>query len=316
MCKNMKNSIKRTVLAAVFALLTVASVCSVEANASSTILAYDEPVIFSVSVPTEAPVYVTLPNHTHTATNFALENMGEVNMDVLLAELSWSEDKVCVPCPCSLNAPTNVISMTFPYDSIDTGYVEFGCWEQTAMVGGSYAIEYAPYSGLQEQEMLYTVYVVFTVKPQHEDIVFHRGYTDMVGIPDDAKNVVVPAKFIHDGLIYNVTAIGRAFTESVESVVISEGIKELNSSSFFCLPLLQRVTIPDTVTRIGYRAFWGCESLTTIDIPSSVREIDSSAFGACYSLTEVNVHNAKGVIKTQRGEPFASEDDSKINWLG
>ena len=102
----------------------------------------------------------------------------------------------------------------------------------------------------------------------------------------------------------------------VESVVISDGIKELNSTSFFCLPLLQQVTIPDTVTRIGYKAFWGCESLTTIDIPSSVREIDSSAFGACYSLTEVNVHNAKGVIKTQSGEPFASEDDSKINWLG
>ena len=47
------------------------------------------------------------------------------------------------------------------------------------------------------------------------------------------------------------------------------------------------MTIPDSVTRIGYEAFLDCSSLTSVTIPASVSSIGSQAFWGCSSLTSV-----------------------------
>ena len=47
------------------------------------------------------------------------------------------------------------------------------------------------------------------------------------------------------------------------------------------------VTIPDSVTSIGYEAFYGCTELTSVTIGASVESIGSSAFRDCYKLVEV-----------------------------
>ena len=48
------------------------------------------------------------------------------------------------------------------------------------------------------------------------------------------------------------------------------------------------ITIPNSVTSIGYGAFMGCSSLTSITIPNSVTSIGSSAFSGCTSLPLIN----------------------------
>jgi hypothetical protein len=52
---------------------------------------------------------------------------------------------------------------------------------------------------------------------------------------------------------------------------------------------LKGVTIPNSITSIGYGAFFGCTSLTVITIPDSIIRILPSAFGRCSSLTAINV---------------------------
>ncbi len=55
--------------------------------------------------------------------------------------------------------------------------------------------------------------------------------------------------------------------------------------------MLEKVTIPNSVTTIGYSAFKYCTSLTSITIPDSVTSIGDYAFSGCTSLTiycEVN----------------------------
>ncbi|MBQ2809269.1 MAG: leucine-rich repeat domain-containing protein [Clostridia bacterium] len=55
---------------------------------------------------------------------------------------------------------------------------------------------------------------------------------------------------------------------------------------------ITKVTIPDSVTEIGYDAFYSCDSLTSVTIPNSVTEIGSYAFGYCDSLTSVTIGNS------------------------
>ena len=52
------------------------------------------------------------------------------------------------------------------------------------------------------------------------------------------------------------------------------------------------MTIPESVTKIGYKAFYGCRGLTSVTIPESVASIGDSAFKGCtglMSFTSLNV---------------------------
>ena len=52
---------------------------------------------------------------------------------------------------------------------------------------------------------------------------------------------------------------------------------------------LKFVTLPSSVTSIGYSTFFGCYSLTSISLPSSVTSIGNNAFTNCYSLTSISL---------------------------
>jgi len=51
---------------------------------------------------------------------------------------------------------------------------------------------------------------------------------------------------------------------------------------------IKTITIPNSVTNIGYRAFDGCSSLTSITIPNSVNLIDNYCFMNCNLLKNIN----------------------------
>ena len=61
-------------------------------------------------------------------------------------------------------------------------------------------------------------------------------------------------------------------------------------SSFFRCTSLTNVTIPNSVTTIGYSAFSACTSLTNVTIPNSVTIIESGAFDYCTSLTDMYLY--------------------------
>ena len=59
------------------------------------------------------------------------------------------------------------------------------------------------------------------------------------------------------------------------------------------------VTIPDSVTRIGYWSFASCHSLTSVDIPGSVAVVEQDAFADCTAMTSVTLH--EGLYELEQG---------------
>ncbi len=60
---------------------------------------------------------------------------------------------------------------------------------------------------------------------------------------------------------------------------------------------LSSVSIPNSVTTIGYQAFYGCNSLTSVSIPNSVTSIGYHAFSGCSSLTSVTIPGSLTTIE-------------------
>ena len=52
---------------------------------------------------------------------------------------------------------------------------------------------------------------------------------------------------------------------------------------------LIQITIPNTITSIGYQAFENCSKLTTVNLPDTITSIGDRAFSNCKSLTSINL---------------------------
>ena len=103
-------------------------------------------------------------------------------------------------------------------------------------------------------------------------------------------SVTVPAK-IGNTKVYKVTALcTNNFKDRITSITFSNGITELADSVCKSYSALEKVTLPDTLNKIGKDAFASCKSLVGITIPNSVTEIGDSAFTDCTALISATLN--------------------------
>ena len=81
------------------------------------------------------------------------------------------------------------------------------------------------------------------------------------------------------------------YSNSINEVVIGEGVTSIGGSAFYGCTGLTGITIPNRVTTIGSSAFRGCTGLTGVTIPNSVTSIENYAFEGCTGLTGVTIPN-------------------------
>ncbi len=115
--------------------------------------------------------------------------------------------------------------------------------------------------------------------------------------PDYSGRVVIPATVTYNGTTYNVTEIGEyAFRgSSVTDVIMPEGLKKIGRSQFWGCDNLKSITIPGTVTEIGFDAFndysnyFGDPAIETITFEDSAEPLTGfidSAVSATIQLGE------------------------------
>jgi hypothetical protein len=77
------------------------------------------------------------------------------------------------------------------------------------------------------------------------------------------------------------------YHNSVETIVIGEGITAIGDNAFYNFRELTSVTIPNSVQTIGGSAFRSCQSLRLVNIPSSVTTIKDFAFYDCIKFAGI-----------------------------
>ena len=114
-------------------------------------------------------------------------------------------------------------------------------------------------------------------------------------------NLYVDNKLIteteHTGVYHNCISLTVAKTHgnyvlpgafygctSLTSVVLSDSLEQIQTSTFSNCTSLTNLVIPSGLTSIGESAFFNCTSLSTITIPDSVTRIAQNAFFNCPAL--------------------------------
>ena len=77
--------------------------------------------------------------------------------------------------------------------------------------------------------------------------------------------------------------------DTVEVVVIPEGVKTIGSYAFANLTALTTVVLPSTLERIDFGAFYGCTSLTKVEGLENVKFINRDAFAGCALRGEISL---------------------------
>ena len=97
---------------------------------------------------------------------------------------------------------------------------------------------------------------------------------------------VATEQYYYGSSTSSTTSTTYYIPSSLKKVIVTGG--NILYGAFSGCTSLTNITIPDSVTSIGYRSFYNCSSLTSITIPNSVKSIGDYAFENCKSLKTIN----------------------------
>lgn len=110
--------------------------------------------------------------------------------------------------------------------------------------------------------------------------------SDFVGCP---SRIDIPSE-INGCPVIEIGKFAFSGCNSLQNVVISNGVKTINYGAFTNCTSLKNIIIPDSVDFIGMKAFECCTSLKTITIPRGVQHIAGNILWGCDSFEEVKCH--------------------------
>ena len=136
----------------------------------------------------------------------------------------------------------------------------------------------------------------------------------ITGYTGSSSAVVIPGT-INDN---PVTAIGNAtFREkNIESVTIPSSVTSIGYEAFYNCTSLTNLTFENNsqLTSIGIIAFYKCTSLTSVTIPSRVTSIGDGSFDYCTSLTSIMVDENNTAYSSVDGVLFKNSGEELMKY--
>ena len=112
-----------------------------------------------------------------------------------------------------------------------------------------------------------------------------QGVVDSVGFPTFYDGFQIDIINDDEAILYKYTLDNTNVT--IPERIYDRKIIEIADYAFKDNKTVERITIPNTVKRIGTEAFRGCESLKKVDMPSTLSEIGAYAFTGCVQLKDL-----------------------------
>lgn len=98
---------------------------------------------------------------------------------------------------------------------------------------------------------------------------------------------------------YPVTSVRSAFykNENITKVTLPDSIKKIGKYSFYGCSNLVNINLPQEINHIGEYAFYSCSSLTSVDIPDNITSMERYVFYNCTALTSICIPGNVTTIK-------------------
>ena len=110
----------------------------------------------------------------------------------------------------------------------------------------------------------------------------------------------VQASMFPEGHVFETLNLKRTFSSQLPldavHVAFSEAWTEIPVGFLGSKKKLQKVTLPETIGKIGSQAFNYCDVLSEINFPSSLREIGSDAFKSCPLLSDIQLNEGLEIV--------------------
>lgn len=106
-------------------------------------------------------------------------------------------------------------------------------------------------------------------------------------------------EILQDGTMSITRYIGNGTEVVIPDNIGGLKVTRIDGYAFSECKSLTSITIPDTVTSIGYSAFSKCNNLTSITIPSSVVSIEGVMLQECDKLTQIKVDGNNAVYNSK-----------------
>ena len=151
-------------------------------------------------------------------------------------------------------------------------------------------------------------------KPVEVDGLFYEitgmNTVRIVGSERNEVTLIIPEQVTIKKVTYTVTAVGNAFAipdkngniketgwGMLQKVVIPNTVTRLDEYAFAAQAQLSEVQLPSSLETIGKAAFAQCSSLPEIRLPESLRVIGQEAFAGCTSLKAIDIPNGMTEIQ-------------------